>query len=135
MLTNTMKWVSMAALLSAMMWHPSGGYQTLLQVLVLAGAALVIVQSFRVDKVGRAIAFIAMGLLFIEITTPWPSRVIFFWTDAVCLSFFAVLPVVLKTPPRWSIISIIDRTLGDEAPYEHHFKTPVKSIGPWETYT
>ena len=49
-LTKTMKWASIAALLAAILWRPSAGYELLVQFAVCVGAILVIGQSYRVDK-------------------------------------------------------------------------------------
>lgn len=110
MLTNAMKGISIVALLSAMVWHPSPSIQVLLQITVLAGSAFVIVQCFNLEKWAYGVVFIAMAVLFAAVTTPWPSRPIFLWLDGLCLFMFGLSLIVLKTQPRLSIASITDRT-------------------------
>lgn len=115
MLTTVIKGISIVALLSAVLWHPSAGFQMLLQITVFAGAAFVIVQCFRLEKLGWGFGFVAMVALFATVTTPWPSRPIFLWLDGLCLLMFTLSLIALKTPPRLSIASITDRTPRSES--------------------
>ncbi len=48
MVTKIMKWVSITALLLAVMWYPSANYQILLHFLVFAGAVMVILGLFSI---------------------------------------------------------------------------------------
>lgn len=115
MLTKIMKWISIAALLAALLWRPSGGYQLLLQFAICAGAILVVVQSYQVDKFRWGMVFIVIATLFNPISSPGLSPNVFLWLDAISVGLFAVSLVVLKTQPRLSIASITHRTPGSEA--------------------
>ena len=113
--TTIMKWISIAALLAAIVWRPSAGYDLLLQFAVCAGAILVIAQSYRVDKFRWGIVFIVVALLFNPINPiapPAVSRTTFLWLAAICLALFAASLIALKTRPRLSMASITDRTPG-----------------------
>jgi hypothetical protein len=110
-----MKWVSIAALFSAILWRPSAGYELLLQFAVCVGAILVIGQSYRVDKFRWGIVFIVVALLFNPLAPPAMSRSLFLWLATICLALFATSLFALKTQPRLSIASITDRTPGSQS--------------------
>lgn len=115
MLTKIMKWASIAALLAAILWRPSAGYELLVQFAVCVGAILVIGQSYRVDKFRWGIVFIVVAVLFNPVAPPAMSRSAFLWLAAVCLALFTASLFALKTQPRLSIASITDRTPGSES--------------------
>jgi len=48
MFTKIMEWVSITALLLAVMWHPSANYQILLHFLICAGAVMVVLALFSI---------------------------------------------------------------------------------------
>ncbi len=112
MTTKIMKFVSIAALLIALLWRPSAGYLLLLQFTVFAGAILVAAQGYRLDRVRWGFAFAAIAALFNPLMPPEYSRNVFLVLDAICITLFAASFYVLKTQPRLSIASITDRTPG-----------------------
>jgi hypothetical protein len=50
MFTKIMQWVSITALLLAVMWRPSSNYQVLLHLLVCAGAVMVALALFSIKN-------------------------------------------------------------------------------------
>lgn len=110
--TMIMKLVSIAVLLCAMFWRPYGGYQVLFEFAVFAGAALVIVQSYRLDKFRWGLAFVVIAALFNPVSPLAMPRVASLLLNAICMALFAVSLFVLKNQPRLSIASITDRTPG-----------------------
>ncbi len=110
--TTIMKLLSIAVLLGAMFWRPYGGYQILFEFAVFAGAALVVVQSYRLDKFRWGLAFVVIAALFNPVSPLTVPHVAFLLLNAICLALFAVSLFVLKTGPRLSIASITDRTPG-----------------------
>ena len=64
MLTNKMKWMSIAALVAALVWRPSAGYEILLQFVVCLGACLVVAQAWHAGKYVWAGVFLLLAVLF-----------------------------------------------------------------------
>ena len=50
MITKTMKWVSISALLLVVLWRPSASYQLPLGFVTCAGAALVVLALFSIKR-------------------------------------------------------------------------------------
>ncbi len=65
MLTNIVKWVSIAALLlAAMSWRSAANSQLLLDFVVCMGAIVMVMQAVRAMEYGWATGFVAIALLF-----------------------------------------------------------------------
>ena len=109
MTTKIMKFVAIAALLIALLWRPSAGYQFVLQGAVFAGAILVAVQGYRMDRIRWSFVFAAIAALFNPISSPEFSRVAFLALDAVCITLFAASFSVLKTQPGLAMVPVSDR--------------------------
>ena len=116
MLTKIMKWVSVTALLGALLWRPSAGYALTLQFVVCAAAILVVVQSFQIGKAGFAIVFMVVAALFNPVVPPGLSRTVFLGVGTVSLALFLLSVFALRSQPRFSMVSITDRTPGSESP-------------------
>ena len=112
MIIKIMKLVSIAALLGALLWRPSAGYQFLLQGAVFAGAILVAVQCYRRDRVRWGFLFAAVAALFNPVSSPEFSREVFLALDTICITLFAASFYVLKTQPQLSLVPFTDRNPG-----------------------
>ncbi len=107
MFTETMKWLSVAALVVAVFfWHSSLEFRIALQFIVCVGAGLVFVQAMGESKLLWAAGFFGIAVLFNPIVPVALSRGIFLWLDAACLTMFLVSLALLKTSPRLSVVSI-----------------------------
>ena len=115
MLTKTMKWIAMAALLVALFWHPFAENRRLLELAVLAGAAAVLVQAVRAGKHVWIGLFVAVACIFNPIRPISFSPSVFLFMDAATLVLFMVSLRGLEARPRLSIASITDRTPGSES--------------------
>lgn len=94
--TRFMKWASIAALVLAVLFRPSG-YQTLLQFVVCVGAVLVVLQAGRTGRYAWAAGFIAIALLYNPIVPLALSRNLFL--VLLSLAMFALSVALLKTQP------------------------------------
>jgi len=115
MLTKIMKWVSIAALATAILWRPSAGYALALQFVVCAAAILVVVQSFQIGKNGLAIAFMVVAALFNPVVPMGLSRPLFLGVNVASLVLFLLSVLTLRQQPRLSMASITDRTPGSQS--------------------
>jgi len=113
MLTKTMKWVAMAALLTAAtLWRSAANSefpQFLLGFVVCFGAGVVVMQAARAKKHVWAGGFAAIALLFNPLVPVLPfdgewGRLLVL----VSIVPFAVSLVALRTQPLLSIPSITD---------------------------
>jgi len=95
--TNIMKWVSISALVLAVLFRPSSGYQTLLQFVVCVGAVLVVLQAGRTGRYAWAAGFSAIALLYNPIVPLALSRNLLLVLAS--LAMFALSVAVLKTQP------------------------------------
>lgn len=120
MLTKTMKWLTMAALLTAvMLWRSAANSQLpqfLLGFVVCLGAVVVIMQAVRAKKYVWAGGFAGMALLFNPLLPVLPfdgewGRLLVL----VSIVPFAVSLAALRTQPLLSIASITDRNPGSES--------------------
>jgi hypothetical protein len=115
MLTKTMKWIAMAALLVALFWRPFAENRRLLELAVLGGAIAVLVQAVRAGKYVWMGLFVAIACIFNPIRPLAVSASVFLVADALTLLLFMVSLRSLETHPRQSIASITDRTPGSES--------------------
>jgi hypothetical protein len=115
MLTKIMKWVSIVALLLAVLRLPTGSYQVLFEVVVCLSGLLVATQAVRAGKYLWAPGFAAIAVLFNPVVPVALARRTFLWLDVVCLMTFLVSLAALKTRPTLSIPSITGRTPGSES--------------------
>src|SRR5512132_2296039 len=107
-----MKWLSIAALVIAVLWRASLDYRVVLSFVITISAVAVIVQAARAGRYVWVILFFAIATMFNPVLTgALPSRA-YLWTDLGCLVAFAASLVVLKNKPILSIASITDRTPG-----------------------
>ncbi len=115
MFTRIMKWVSIAALLLAVLRLPTGSYQVLFEVVVCMSGLLAATQAVRAGKYLWATGFVAIAVLFNPVVPVALARRTFLWLDLVCLLTFLISLAALKTQPTLSIPSITDRTPGSES--------------------
>jgi len=115
-----MKWITMAALLTAaMLWRSAANSQFpqfLLGFAVCFGAGVVAMQAVQAKKYVWAGGFTAIALLFNPLVPILPfdgewGR----WLVLVSIVPFAVSLAALRTQPLLSIPSIIDRNPGSES--------------------
>jgi len=115
--TQMMKWVSIAALLVAVVfWSSAADYQWELSLVVSVAAAVVLAQAFQVKKYRWAACFLMIALLFN------PAVPVFrlagglgFALVVLSIAPFAISLIALRPPPLLSIPSITDRTPGSQS--------------------
>jgi hypothetical protein len=115
--TQMMKWVSIAALLVAVVfWNSAANYQRELNLVVSVAAAVILAQAFQVKKYRWAACFLTIALLFN------PAVPVFRLAGGVGLSLvflsiapFAISLIALRPLPLLSIPSIADRTPGSQS--------------------
>jgi len=109
-----MKWIASAALLGSLL-RPVLGYHGVLQLLVAAGAAVVVFQAATMGEYRWMVAFGVVACLFNPIVpigfSNGPAMVL----NTITLLLFGLSLKLLKTPPRLSIASITDRVPGSES--------------------
>jgi len=119
-LTTIMKWITMAALLTAaMLWRSAANSQFpqfLLGFVVCFGAGIVVMQAVRAKKFIWAGGFVGIGLLFNPLLPVLPfhgewGR----WLVLVSVAPFAVSLAALRTQPLLSVASITGRNPGSES--------------------
>jgi hypothetical protein len=114
MYTQVMKWVSIVALLLALVfWNSGANYQLELNLVVSVAAAVVLVQTLQLKKYGWATCFLMIALLFN------PAVPVFRLAGGVGLSLvflslapFAISLIALRPLPLLSIPSIGLREVG-----------------------
>ena len=109
MLTKSIKWISIAALLAAF-FARSAGYQLALQLLVTAGALWVVAQAVRTGRHFWTATFIAIAVLYNPILPiPLPTF-LSFGLGLVCLWAFAASLLLLKATEMPPLASVTGRT-------------------------
>jgi hypothetical protein len=103
MMTKMMKWASIAALITALIWRPSAGLEILLQFVVCMSALLVLAQAWRARKYLWAVGFVSIAVLF----NPVAPVGMFLWLDIACLATFLISLATVKATPRLSVSGII----------------------------
>jgi len=117
MYTEVMKWVSITALLLAVVfWRSAPNYQGALNLVVSASAAVVLIQAYQVREYRWAAGFLGIALLFN------PAVPLFRLAGGPSLALvvltvvpFAISLVALRPIPLLSIPSITDRTPGSRS--------------------
>jgi hypothetical protein len=115
--TQVMKWVSIGALLLAVVfWNSATNFQPELNLVVCVAAAVVLIQAFQLKKYIWAAGFLMIALLFN------PAVPVFQLAGGVGLSLvvlsiapFAISLLALRPNPLLSIPSITDRTPGSQS--------------------
>jgi len=111
MVTKIAKWICIAALLLTVGFWPSAvNHQLLLNVVVCAGALVIVMQAVRVKEYRWAVGFIALALLFNPVLPVFRlSGGLQLLLVAACIMPFAISLSYLKTEPLLSIPSITNR--------------------------
>ena len=118
MLTNSMKWLSVAAILFLLLLLllpriSYAGYPTMVAALtVWAGAVVVMVQAARSGRYVWMSLFLLVAVIFNPALPVMLSRSAFLVLDLGTLAMFGLSLVLLQSAPRLSIASITDRTPG-----------------------
>jgi hypothetical protein len=112
--TKIMKWLSIAALLLAVLPLPIGSqrvgsHRVVLEIVVCVSAILVVTQALRAGKYFWAAGFSVIALLFNPVVPVELSENGFLWVDWLCLAAFLVSLAALKRQPTLSIPSITSR--------------------------
>ncbi len=120
MLTKIMKWVTMAALLTAaLLWRSAANSQFtqfLLGCIVCLGACVVLMQAGRAKKYVWAGGFAVIALLFNPLAPVLPFEGAWGrWLVLLSILPFAVSLAALKAQPLLSIPSITGRNPGSES--------------------
>ncbi len=116
-ITKTMKYVSIAALLlTALFWGQAPAYNLLLRFLVTLGAVVVATQALRAKKYYWTAGFYTVAVLFNPFAAVFTlSGKLSFTVVLAAAVPFAVSLFMLKTQPLLSIPSITGRTPGSES--------------------
>jgi hypothetical protein len=115
MFTKTMKWVSIAVLLLAVLWRLTASSQVLLEIVVCVSGLLVVTQAVRAGKYFWAAGFVAIAVLFNPVVPGAFSRKAFLWLGSVSLLTFLVSLAVSRRQTILSMPSRTDRAAGSES--------------------
>lgn len=120
MLTKFMKWIASAALLGGLLFPTflgryAVGYHVGLLILIPAAATVVIFQAASMREYRWVAAFLVVACLFNPVVPLGLSAAPALVLNALALILFALSLTLLKTPPRFSIVSITDRMPGSES--------------------
>jgi len=117
MRTKIMKWVSIAALLLAVVfWNYAADYQLALNVVVCMAAAVVVAQAVQIKKYAWAAGFLSLALLFNPVVPAFQLAGGFsLMLIVLSIAPFAISLATLKPQPILSIPSITDRTPGSQS--------------------
>ena len=108
MLTTTMKYAAISALLAGMFWRMAPNLRSYLDFVVAAGAVFVLVQASNLHKYLWAAAFVAIVCLFNPVRPIEFSFGTMVALQIMTAAVFAVSLQTLKTKHRLSIASIIE---------------------------
>lgn len=115
MLTNIMKWVSLAALFLALLWRSSAGLLIAVELVVSVGALLVIGQAMRARKYVWGAGFMAIAVLFNPVAPFALSRGMFFGLVLISMAAFLTSMAAVKRQPVISMPSIANLKPGRES--------------------
>jgi hypothetical protein len=115
--TQMMKWVSIAALLVAVVfWNSAANYQRELNLVVSVAAAVILAQAFQVKKYRWAACFLTIALLFNPVVPVFRlAGSAGFALVVLSIAPFAISLIALRPLPLMSIPSITDRTPGSQS--------------------
>jgi uncharacterized protein DUF6804 len=115
MLTKIMKWVSLAALMLALLWRSSAGLLIAVELVVSVGALLVVAQALRARKYVWGAGFMAIAVLFNPVAPFALSRTMFLSLVLITMSAFLASMAALKRQPLISMPSIANLKPGRES--------------------
>lgn len=115
--TETMKWVSIASLLCAMIFWPSSSkFQTELGLVVSVAAAIVVIQAYRSRNYVWAAGFVVIAVLFNPLFPIYRlSGMVGLALVVSAIAPFAISLAALRPSPVLSMASITDRTPGSQS--------------------
>lgn len=108
MLTTTMKWAAIAALIIGIFWQSSLDHLSYLNFVITAGAVLAVIQAVGLHKYLWAVAFVAIGCLFNPVFPFGFSFKIMVGLQILSAAVFAGSLKFLHTGPIMTIASITD---------------------------
>jgi hypothetical protein len=117
MYTKVMKWVSITALLLALVfWNSAADYQLELNLVVSVASAVVLVQAVQARKYRWAAGFLVIAVLFNPVVPVFRLAGVF-GLSLVVLSVapFVISLFALRPGPLMSIPSITDRNPGSQS--------------------
>lgn len=97
MFTNAMKSMAIGALLLALLWRPSAGYDVVLQLVICISAVIVMLQAGFAGKFWLTAAFLAMALIFNPVVPVVLSAGTTRWLNSACVMMFALSWILLST--------------------------------------
>ena len=115
--TQVMKWVSIAALLLAVVfWSSATNFQPELNLVVCGAAAVVLIQAFQLKKYNWAAGFLMIALLFNPAVPVFRlAGLVGLLLVVLSIAPFAISLIALRPHPLLSIPSITDRTPGSQS--------------------
>jgi len=109
------KYVSIAALLAAVLLRGLLDYRVVLAFAICWGAIVMVRQAALAQKYIWASAFTLIAILFNPVWMVRFPAMFSLWLDVICLTAFAASLLLLKFQPKLSMPSITDRTPGSES--------------------
>ncbi len=109
MITRSIIWISIAALLVAI-FARSAGYQLLLQLVISIGALWVVVQAVRTSRYFWAAAFAAIVVLYNPILPVALPTFMSFAVGVICLWAFGASLMMLKATEVPALASVTGRS-------------------------
>jgi len=98
-----MKCVSIAALLTAVLWRGSVDHRVLLSFVMTVSAIAVITQAARAERRASIVLFLAIITILNPVLTVALPRHLYLWTDLTCLAVFIASLAFLRNKPVLSI--------------------------------
>jgi len=111
MFTNVMKSIAIGALLLALLWRPSAGYELVLQLVICICAVMVMLQAAFSGRFVLASAFLAMAVVFNPVVPVGLSESTTRWLNSASVMMFGLSLVLLNaSKPKLSIPVVRKRT-------------------------
>ena len=114
MLTRTVKWTAIAALIGGVFLHSVTGFALLLQFVVVAASVVVLTQAATMHRYVWMALFIVLACLF-NFVFPVPLSDYIFATASIFAAFLFFFSLELVPKPQLSIASITDLVPGSES--------------------
>jgi len=107
MFITVTKSFTVAALLAAAIFDPSGANRQLLGLVVFSGAVVALAQSMRLQEHAWTFGFLMLALVFNPLLGISFSNEVLRWLNLVCLAGFLTSLFVLRPPPLPLPLSIM----------------------------
>ena len=109
MMTRTMKWISIALLLLAVLPFRTASSQILLAIVVCASGLLLVRQAVRAEKYSWAVVFGGIAALFNPVVPIARSASNVLWLNGLGLAVFLTAAVAFRSGRRLTVLSITSR--------------------------